>query len=135
MKMSYWAAPGQFILATAEVEKVVQADIYFNPDDIKQVILSYFSISVDQLRDKDRHKEIVYARHFMHYFLKIHGKMYLRQIGEYLGSDHTTVMHGRDTIKDQLGARGLNKYKEDYYRIYLLLNAQIDNNVNQKPHN
>lgn len=70
----------------------------------KQVIsnvCSYFNIDAKALMGPRRQKELVLPRHITMYILSEELKMTVEKIGQTLGGrDHTTVMHGRDRIKN-----------------------------------
>lgn len=70
----------------------------------KQVISSicnYFNIDSKALTGPRRQKELVLPRHITMYLLSEELKMTVEKIGQTLGGrDHTTVMHGRDRIKN-----------------------------------
>lgn len=58
------------------------------------------SISTEQLKSKTRLKEIVKYRHIAYFIACKHTELGLKQIGqEFGGRDHSTVIHGRDTVK------------------------------------
>jgi chromosomal replication initiator protein len=65
-----------------------------NIDRIQQSVSRYFSISVDDLKDKTRRKEVATARQVAMYFAKEYTDYSLKQIGQYFGGrDHSTVIH------------------------------------------
>ena len=63
-------------------------------DKIQKSVSSYFSISVADLKDKTRRKEVATARQVAMYFAKEYTDYSLKQIGQYFGGrDHSTVIH------------------------------------------
>lgn len=63
-------------------------------DKIQRSVSSYFAISVDDLKDKTRKKEVATARQVAMYFAKEYTDYSLKQIGQYFGGrDHSTVIH------------------------------------------
>jgi chromosomal replication initiator protein len=63
-------------------------------DRIQLSVSRYFSISVDDLKDKTRRKEVATARQVAMYFAKEYTDYSLKQIGQYFGGrDHSTVIH------------------------------------------
>lgn len=71
--------------------------------DYKQVlstICSFFDISLKDLTGPKRQKELVLPRHIAMYILSEDLRLTVEKIGQVLGGrDHTTVMHGRDKMK------------------------------------
>ena len=71
--------------------------------DHKQVlstICSFFDISLKDLTGPKRQKELVLPRHIAMYILSEELRLTVEKIGQVLGGrDHTTVMHGRDKMK------------------------------------
>lgn len=71
--------------------------------DHKQVlsaICSFFDISLKDLTGPKRQKELVLPRHIAMYLLSEELRLTVEKIGQVLGGrDHTTVMHGRDKMK------------------------------------
>ncbi len=64
-------------------------------------ICSYFHIASKDLLGPKRQKGLVLPRHFAMYILSEEMGMTVEKIGQILGGrDHTTVMHGRDKVKD-----------------------------------
>lgn len=72
--------------------------------DHKQVlstVCNFFNISLKDLTGPKRQKEMVLSRHIAMYLLSEELKLTVERIGQILGGrDHTTVMHGRDRIKN-----------------------------------
>lgn len=73
----------------------------FERDEIIQVVLDYYKVSLDQAQAQTRKREVCLARQICMTLLKRHTKLSLKSIGAHFGGrDHTTVIHARDTIKD-----------------------------------
>lgn len=76
--------------------------------DPKQVILAicnYFNLNSKDLTGPKRQKELVLPRHIIMYILSEELGMTVEKIGQMLGGrDHTTVMHGRDKVKELLSS-------------------------------
>ena len=72
--------------------------------DFKKVISTicgYFDLSQKDLTGPKRQKELVLPRHFTMFLLCEELNMTVEKVGQILGGrDHTTVMHGRDRIKN-----------------------------------
>ncbi len=68
---------------------------------VLSTICSFFNISLKDLTGPKRHKELILPRHITMYLLSEELNLTVEKIGEMLGKrDHTTVMHGRDKIKN-----------------------------------
>ncbi len=66
-------------------------------------ICSYFNVSQKDLAGPKRQKGLVLSRHFAMFILSEELGMTVEKIGQILGGrDHTTVMHGRDKIRELL---------------------------------
>lgn len=75
-----------------------------NGIDHKQVlstICNFFNITLKDLTGPKRYKELVLPRHITMYLLSEELNLTVERIGEVLGGrDHTTVMHGRNRIRN-----------------------------------
>ena len=70
-------------------------------DFIQKAVADYYSIQVDELKDKTRKKEIVIARQVAMYFCKDFTNHSLKSIGYHFGGrDHSTVIHAMQTVND-----------------------------------
>ena len=70
-------------------------------DYIQKCVAEYFDISVADIKDKTRKKEIVLARQIAMYFAKELTNLSLKTIGYHFGNrDHSTVIHAIQTIND-----------------------------------
>ncbi len=86
---------------------------YINKDTVKpslnykevlNKICSFFNLNLKDLSGPKRQKGLVLPRHIAMYLLSEELGMTVEKIGQILGGrDHTTVMHGRDRIKNELG--------------------------------
>jgi chromosomal replication initiator protein len=71
-------------------------------DNVVATIKKHFSYSLDDLRSKDRSKNISLARQTCMYFMKQKSRKSLKDIGEYLcRKDHTTITYAIQKI-DQM---------------------------------
>lgn len=94
---------------------------YLNPTPLKKPslthtqiisqICSYFKLSTKDLAGPKRQKELVLPRHIVMYLLSEEFGMTVEKIGQVLGGrDHTTVMHGRNKIRELINKdRGIQK--------------------------
>lgn len=71
------------------------------PKHLLSTICSYFGLTNKDLIGPKRQKELVLPRHIAMYLLSEELKLTVVKIGEILGGrDHTTIMHGRDKIRN-----------------------------------
>jgi chromosomal replication initiator protein len=71
-----------------------------NHKQVLSTICEYFNIKPADLTGPKRQKELVLPRHMAMHIMSEELKMTVERIGEILGGrDHTTVMHGRDRIR------------------------------------
>ncbi len=89
-------------------------------DFIQKCIAEYFNVTVEELKDKTRKKEIVTARHIAMYFAKEYTSLALKTIGYHFGKrDHTTVLHALEAVNDlmETDKKYLNAIKEIQKRL------------------
>lgn len=96
----------QNLEATAEnialhLKNAPKKSLSLNHSQVISAICSYFNITSKELTGPKRQKGLVLPRHFTMFILSEELGMTVEKIGQILGGrDHTTVMHGRDKIKD-----------------------------------
>ncbi len=72
-------------------------------DYIQKTVGEYFQISVEDLKDKTRKKEIVIARQVAMYLCKEYTNHSLKSIGYHFGGrDHSTVIHAVQSVNDMM---------------------------------
>lgn len=72
-------------------------------DYIQKTVGEYFQISVEDLKDKTRKKEIVIARQVAMYLCKEYTNHSLKSIGYHFGGrDHSTVIHAVQSVSDMM---------------------------------
>lgn len=65
------------------------------PDHLISLVANTFNISVDQIMDRNRTRQVSLPRQIAMYLLREEANISLPQIGKVLGGrDHTTIMHG-----------------------------------------
>ena len=97
--LSSWAIPGIKPELMPKIKRKTDADI------IIEAVCSYFGLHKADILARCRKREIVYARNMVSYFLYYDAHMTLNGIAQKLSpalTDHTTALHGRDKIKEQL---------------------------------
>jgi chromosomal replication initiator protein len=93
-------------------------------DYIQKTVSEFFKVSIDQLKDKTRKKEIVMARQLAMYFSKEYTNLSLKSIGyHYGGRDHSTVIHAVQTVNDLYDTDNTFKRSVDELRKKLKLKA------------
>ena len=74
-----------------------------DPKKIISIICKHFDLNLKELTGPKRQKGLVLPRHITMYILSEDLNLTMEKIGQLLGGrDHTTVMHGRDKIKELL---------------------------------
>lgn len=80
---------------------IQQIDTEVGVDYIQKSVAEYFDITVAEIKDKTRKKEIVLARQVAMYFAKELTNLSLKTIGYHFGNrDHSTVIHAIQTVND-----------------------------------
>jgi chromosomal replication initiator protein len=96
----------QFDLSLARkiLENIVQnIEKEIDIEKIQKSVSLYFSVTVDELKDKTRKKEVATARQVAMYFAKEYTDYSLKQIGQYFGGrDHSTVIHAVQCVNNQI---------------------------------
>jgi chromosomal replication initiator protein len=89
-------------LAKQVIQNIVQnVEAEINIDYIQKFVSEYFSVTIDQMKDKTRKREIVIARQVAMYFAKEYTNMSLKSIGTHFGGrDHSTVIHALTSVSD-----------------------------------
>lgn len=67
-------------------------------------------ISIDQICSPTRVKEVVHIRQIYCYLMFKNTRLSLAEIGRIVGRDHTTVIHMRDSIKQEIRSYYKNGY-------------------------
>lgn len=72
-----------------------------SPKQVISIICDYFDLNLKDLTGPKRQKELVLPRHMAMYILSEEFNLTVEKVGDMLGGrDHTTVMHGRDKMKN-----------------------------------
>ena len=91
-----------------------------NINYIQEIVSKFFNISIEQMKDKARKKEIVIARQVAMYFSKDFTNNSLKSIGFHFGGrDHSTVIHAVQSVNDMIDTDSVfrNNIKEINKRI------------------
>jgi chromosomal replication initiation ATPase DnaA len=92
-----------------------------NSEIIHKAIEEYFGYSLDLLKNKNRLRSLVFARHISMYLHTKATDYTLTYIARMYDRDHTTVIHGRDAIKNCLEFRHDTPEKkiiQDFFKQY-----------------
>jgi chromosomal replication initiator protein len=103
-------------LAKQTVEQIVQSveSKQVGIEEVQKYVSEYFGLTVDDLKDKTRKKEIVIARQIAMYFAKEYTGFSLKSIGYHFGGrDHSTVIHAIQSVNEMMEKRELRMYIED----------------------
>tara|TARA_B100001123_G_scaffold326111_1_gene366700 strand:- start:987 stop:1886 length:900 start_codon:yes stop_codon:yes gene_type:complete len=81
-----------------------------NINYIQEIVSKFFNISIEQMKDKARRKEIVIARQVAMYFSKDFTNNSLKSIGFHFGGrDHSTVIHAVRSVNDMIDTDSIFK--------------------------
>jgi len=81
-----------------------------NINYIQEIVSKFFNISIAQMKDKARRKEIVIARQVAMYFSKDFTNNSLKSIGFHFGGrDHSTVIHAVQAVNDMIDTDSIFK--------------------------
>jgi chromosomal replication initiator protein len=87
------------LAAEALADLVTPAPATREPPMILDAVARHFGVTLEELRGKARHKEIVAPRHLAMYLLREDARLSYPQIGALLGGrDHTSALHGCKAI-------------------------------------
>jgi chromosomal replication initiator protein len=90
-------------LAVAALEDVLAYKGAHTVDDVVVAVAKFYHLEPEQLRGRDRSKEVAYARQIAMYLAREETEASLPAIGAALGGrDHTTIMYGYDKIATQI---------------------------------
>jgi chromosomal replication initiator protein len=91
-------------------------------DKIQKSVSHYFSVTVDDLKDKTRKKEVATARQVAMYFAKEYTDYSLKQIGHYFGGrDHSTVIHAVQSVQNLIDTD--NTFRKNVEELKQMLKA------------
>lgn len=98
----------------------------YSIDIITSAIKKVTKITHQQLGRKDRHRDVTEARKMYCYFVKQKMNLSLKEIGNSIGRDHTTVIHNIEVFKDLYETDHHFKSKADKIS-ELIENNSLDN--------
>lgn len=71
-------------------------------DIIIKCVCDHFGICIDDIKKITRKREVVYKRQMAMYFLVNYTTETYLEIGQFFGKDHTTVIYGKDMVRNQI---------------------------------
>lgn len=102
--LAYSELSGQEItvgLVNSALADLIPQHSQVNSNQVVEAVASAFGITIDQLRSRDRTREVALPRQVAMYLLRHEVNASLPQIGATLGGrDHTTVMYACDKVAD-----------------------------------
>ncbi len=72
------------------------------PQHILDVVCEHLNIKPEEIKSKKRNEEIVIPRQIVMYLCSEYTDYSSTKIGEFLGKDHSTVLHGAQKLKDDI---------------------------------
>jgi chromosomal replication initiation ATPase DnaA len=81
---------------------ILQKKLTLALKDITELVCVYKGISPDLLKTPSRKREYVYCRGLIYYLCSHFGTADTVTMGKFFGRDHSTVVNGRDDVKDKL---------------------------------
>jgi chromosomal replication initiation ATPase DnaA len=102
MNASYYVYPG---LKYSLMSKRQRMNLKFGKQEgiqlkILKAICDYYRFTEADIKQKCRKRQFVWCRQVYYYLCLRLTSMTLIEIGKEFGQDHTTVIHGNETIKD-----------------------------------
>ncbi len=105
-------------VTTPLAQEILQNILYnprqktLSPEKIVDAVARYYGVPVEQLRGKQRDKQIVLPRQIAMYLMREETEAPLLRIGEALGGrDHSTVLHGCEKIEREMA--GNDDFRRD----------------------
>jgi len=93
------------------------------PEKIIEVVYDYYKLDVSLAKSKDRHGEIIKAKHIAIYFMCCYARLSLENISWYFDytppSGHCSVIHARQSVKNRMDTE--NDYRQEIITIDLTL--------------
>jgi chromosomal replication initiation ATPase DnaA len=96
------------------------------PEQLLEEICTLFNADAKAIRSKRRYRELVKIRQYYCYIGRVYYRFSLMSLGNAIGGrDHTTVLHSRDVVIDQLSVSDAVTYNDiEILKSHLELNVQ-----------
>lgn len=104
--VNYYALPG--IKETLNLPLLTER---YKAEHVISVVCKYFEVPESFILGHSRFQRYVMPRHIIMYFLTDKAKMTLSGVGRLFGRDHTTVLHAKNAVINQLRMSFDNDYK------------------------
>jgi hypothetical protein len=103
------------------------------PQQLLEEICTLFNADIDRVKSKRRWRELVKIRQYYCYVGRVYYRFSLVNLGSAIGGrDHTTVLHSRDVVIDQLSVNDTVTYNDiETLKSHLELNIQDDKKYEQ----
>lgn len=92
----------QPILNLDEVPKIVKEKVFIDPNGIAERFFDYYGININFIRAKTRKEHVRKKRQELSYFLYKYSLLSDTQIGDVLGVDRGTVLHGVGVVENDM---------------------------------
>jgi chromosomal replication initiator protein len=103
--INYMTIPGLKLAKNLNNQQVI--------DCIIDTVCTYLQVPKKLVVSKTRRKEVVRAKHICRWYLTKRTNMTLSAIGLiWEGVDHTTIIHSRNYVKQQIEAKHPNEFKK-----------------------
>lgn len=116
--MSYWCIPG--------VRKPDMPTIYRKTDEsiavgtIIDMVCLYFDVTIEQLKSKNRARQICYPRHIAMFLLYNYCIKSCQSVANYFNRDHTSVLHAVRSIKNLVDTEPAVRHEIDMFLLKIL---------------
>lgn len=88
-------------------------------DLLKEAVCKHYQVSMSDLHDKRRHREVSDAKRMLYFFCRKHFKKTYQQIGKMTGCHHATVMHHKRRMDELLS------FDKEEMRRYILVRDMV----------
>lgn len=89
------------------------------PELVCEIVAGYFGEDAIIMRGSSRRRELSLGRFICYGILRKYTRISLKNIGEYFNRDHTSVIHGLDTLNDLMGI--YERVRDDFRAIEKLV--------------
>ncbi|MFY7936906.1 MAG: helix-turn-helix domain-containing protein [Flavobacterium sp.] len=107
--MNYFIVPGLKIRTLFRKKAKVAS---YDPKIVIDVIVKYFNTDFEAISSRRKFGYIVEQRHSLQYILMRYTKLSCKAIGEMFGQDHSTILHARNTVINELDSVLENNFKK-----------------------
>lgn len=94
---------------------------------ILRICCEYFDVPEQKIKSRDRHKKYSVPRHIYNYLSRKFTNCTLRQIGDLINRDHTSVCHSIDYISDCFFTK--QEPFDHVLKLQLIVGTELEKNV------